>query len=187
MSEMLYRSVTPELEVRAGGDGRTIVGIAVPYDHPQRINERLVEQFSRGVFNHQLAAANRVKYSREHINLGGTLIGRATLLRDDAAGLYGEFRVSATPAGDETLELVRDGALSQQSIGFRPVKQRRLQSGVIERTRADLFEVAIVLAGAYGEAAEVMAVRSDLPAATGRPGLARVDQVLASLPTLPSA
>jgi HK97 family phage prohead protease len=160
VTETMYRTFRPELQVRSQGDGRTIFGIAVPYGAPTRINERLVEQFARGAFNHQLRAANRVKFAREHMALGGSLIGAATLLRDDPAGLYGEFRVSKTPLGDETLELVRDGALSHLSVGFTERENRKLAGGVTERVKADLGEVAVVLQGAYGDLAASVGVRS---------------------------
>jgi len=48
------RSFAPDLQVRSGGDGRTIYGIAVPYNAPTQIDDSLVEQFARGAFNHQL-------------------------------------------------------------------------------------------------------------------------------------
>lgn len=162
MSEMLYRTVTPELELRTKGDGRTIYGIVVPYGVPSRIDSRLTEQFARGAFNHQLNAPNRVRFAREHLVLGGTLIGAAKMLRDDAKGLYGEFRVSRTPIGDETLELVKDGVLTQLSVGFRERgagASARLPGGIVERRKADLFEVASVLEGAYGEHAVAVGVR----------------------------
>lgn len=109
---VLYRSFTPDLEVRSDGDGRTIRGIAVPYGRTIEVpSEGIRERFAAGSFNHQLRAANRVDFSREHIPLGGVLIGPTKLLRDDAAGLYFEARASRTLAGDETIELVKDGAL----------------------------------------------------------------------------
>lgn len=161
MENMIYRTYMPDLEVRsAGGDGRTIYGIAVPYEQPQRINGQLTEQWARGAFNHQLRAANRIRFAREHVALGGALIGATRTLRDDAAGLYGEWRVSKTPVGDETLELVRDGALRELSIGFRDPRSRRLRGGVIEHTRAHLFEVAMTMEGAYGELAMAAGVRT---------------------------
>lgn len=162
----LYRSFTPDLEVRSDGDGRTIVGIAVPWgvtiDVP---SEGIRERFARGTFNHQIRAASRVAFAREHIPLGGVLIGPTKLLRDDARGLYWEARASKTPAGDETLELVRDGALRELSIGF---KERRNGNRTVadpggritERFKADLAEVAVVMAGAYGAGAVTTGVRS---------------------------
>jgi HK97 family phage prohead protease len=160
MIEMHYRSFAPDLEVRSSGDGRTIYGIAVPYNAPTRIDRDLVEQFARGAFNHQLDRPQRVKFAREHMLLGGELIGAASLLRDDAAGLYVELRAARTPKGDETLELVKDGALNELSIMFAEAKNRRLAGGVVERVVADLREVAVVMEGAYGELASAVGVRS---------------------------
>jgi hypothetical protein len=42
-----HRHYDANLEIRAEGDGRTIVGIAVPYDREQRINPGLVEVFRK--------------------------------------------------------------------------------------------------------------------------------------------
>lgn len=155
-----YRSFNPDLQVRASGDGRTVCGIAVPYGAPMRINDNLVEQFARGAFAHQVNAPSRVRFTRDHLPLGGILIGALTTLREDAAGLYMEARVSRTPVGEETLELIKDGALSQLSIFFRARQDRRLAGGVTERVKADLIEVASVLEGAYGELAVATGVRS---------------------------
>ena len=180
MSETLTRSFgTPDLEVRSA-EQRIISGIAVPYGVHQRINPRLTECFARGAFNRQLDAAHRVKVAREHLSLGGSLIGRVVELRDDAKGLYAEMRISETPLGDETLELVRDGALTDLSIGFLERQNRKLAGGVIERTTAHLAEIAIVLQGAYGEGAMVSGVRSD----NATPNLDAAAQVLAQMPVL---
>lgn len=188
MPETFTRVFTsPELEIltRAnGGDGRTVAGLAVPYGVQQRINSKLTESFRRGAFNAQLKAANRIPFSREHMRLGGTLIGKAVQLRDDANGLYGEFRVSATPAGDETLELIKDGALQDLSIGFREGQNLRSSEGIVERVTAQLIEVSVVLEGAYGEAATVTAVRE---AEMERHNLAQAKALLAGLPlTMPN-
>src|SRR5882757_9569948 len=134
----LYRSFAPDLEVKHGGDGRTVYGIAVPYNAPTRIDGELVEQFARGAFNHQVRDPGRVKFAREHVMLGGSLIGALSAMRDDAAGLYVEMRASRTPVGDETLE----------------------------RVKAHLAEVAVVMEGAYGDLATAAGVRSaQVPAA----------------------
>jgi HK97 family phage prohead protease len=169
-----YRSFRPELEVRSGGDGRTIYGIAVPYNTPTRIDNALVEQFARGAFNHQVRTPNRVKFAREHMMLGGELIGALSLMRDDPVGLYVEMRASRTPKGDETLELVKDGALNELSIMFRERQNRKLPGGILERVTADLGEVAVTMQGAYGDAAVAMGVRSH-SGATGDVMVAEAD------------
>ena len=195
------RTFAPLLEVRSsakGGDGRTIEGIAVPFLRRQRIDASLTEQFAPGAFDHQIRAqaGHRIAFTRDHMSQGGTLIGRATELRNDALGLWGAFRVSATAAGDETLALVADGALSELSVGFRAQKDHREPDGTVTRVRADLVEVSVVLAGAYGDGATIMAVRAadqggdiaERGATTWRPEPRRIDQVsslLAALPPLP--
>lgn len=192
MTDTLIRTFTPELQVRSsakGGDGRTIEGIAVPYGQRQRIDSTLVEQFARGAFNAQLAAAHRVRFTREHMSHGGALIGRAIELRDDAAGLWGAWRVSATDAGEEALTLVRDGVLDELSIGFRTRQDRRLDDGTIERVTAHLVEVALVTDGAYGRGALVEAVRAQGQACTcgAATRAAEAAAILAGLPVLPPA
>lgn len=159
---MLFRSFAPDLEVASAGDGRTIRGIAVPYGQVQRIDAHLTEEFVRGAFNHQLNALNRIGFYRGHSNRGGSLLGPMRAGKDDAAGLYGEWRVSKTLAGDEALELIKDEALSQLSIGFRATQggSRTTGNGVVQRTKAHLFEVAIVPEGAYGDGAVITGVRS---------------------------
>lgn len=190
MTELITRSFEPDLEIRSaaqGGDGRTITGIAVPYSTPQRINASLVEQFAPGAFRAQINAAHRVRFMRDHGVHGGQVIGATRMLRDDAAGLYAEFRVSKTALGDETLELVKDGALSDLSIGFREGNYRRLQDGTIERTSAKLFEVAVVTEGAYGEKALIAAVRQAVSGHVEGRGPEWVQDILSALPDLPEA
>ena len=154
------RSYELDLEVRAAGSERIISGICVPYDTPQRITNTLTEVFRRGAFANVTRAAHRVKMLVGH-DTRALPIGRATLLREDSNGLYGEFRISKTNRGDEILALCEDGALNQLSIGFQPLKDRRMQDGTIERISAHLAEVSLVTFGAYGEAASIVGVREE--------------------------
>lgn len=181
MDDMQIRSFTPDLEIRSSGDGRTVEGIVVPYGLAKRIDATLVEQFASGAFDHQAAAVNRIKFTRDHQSQGGSIIGRAIEMRNDSRGLYMQFRVSNTERGNETLELLRDGALTDLSVGFHMVSDRRLPNGVVERTKAHLFEVSVVPEGAYGEDALVTAVRAE----QSRTRLNQAQQILATWPVLP--
>ena len=164
-----------DLEVRAEGDGRTVCGICVPYDREQRIHAGLTEVFRKGAFDAVTRAANRVKMLYQHKS--DNPIGRATLLREDASGLYGEFRISKTEAGDEALELVRDGVLTNFSVGFQPLKDLRRKDGVVERVKAHLAEVSLVTFGAYGDAANIVAVRQEIE----KPNLASIEAIVAKV------
>lgn len=140
-----------ELRDEAGGDGWTVRGIAVPWATPTRIDATLTEEFVRGAFAAQAPHANRVMLARGHMPQGGALIGRLSMMRDDAAGLYVEGRISATDVGRDTRTLIADGVLDRFSIGFREGRNRR-SAGVIQRVTADLREVAIVPNPAYADA-----------------------------------
>jgi HK97 family phage prohead protease len=160
------RSYALDLAIREDAEGRTIYGIAVPYDKEQRVAGDTTEVFRRGAFADVIKAAHRVKLLRNHDVKNP--IGRATLLRETDEGLYAEFKVSKTREGDDALELVKDGALDQLSIGFMPIKNRKRQDGVIERLKAHLAEVSLVTFGAYGDMATVSGVRSNVVNETPR-------------------
>lgn len=190
MAELFHGTVAPDLEVRSSGDGRTIFGIAVPWDTPQKINDNLTEQFNPAFSDDQIRENNPldVWFAREHVKLGGSLIGTTQVMRRDGAGLYVELRTSKTPLGEETLELVRDGALREMSVMFRPDLNRRLPGGIVERVRGRIKEVAIVLQGAYGKTAMAAGVRAagavdtaSEPETFVTPDRAQLDRILAEM------
>ena len=161
-TERLHRAFA-DLEIRAAGDGRTISGVAVPFDRPTDVGGYR-ESFTRGAFARTIAekGAGRVKALAQHAT-GVLPIGRASLLREDPAGLYAELRISRTQLGDEVLALVEDGALDGLSIGFVPLRAvHNPSTGVLERTEVRLDEVSIVAFPAY-DGARVAAIRSVTP------------------------
>jgi hypothetical protein len=89
---------------------------------------------------------------------GVRLAGRGVALEDREDGPHASFRVSRTAAGDELLELVRDGVYRNVSIVAEPIAARQI-GGVTERTRLGLLRVGIVERGAY-LGANVLAVRN---------------------------
>jgi len=177
-----------ELVRTPGGDGREVTGIAVPYGVDQLIYPGLVERFEMGSFAHQIRAMFRVPFVRNHMMMGGTLIGRIHQAEEAAAGLRVKMRVSQLrdPLADDTLTLIDDGVLEELSIGFIPLsKDAPNKDGVTIRKKAQLTEVAIVRAGAYGQKAKVTAVRSDegaSPASVAVTNRNAAVQLLARLP-----
>lgn len=161
MSEALSRAFVADIEIRADGTGRTVHGIVVPFDRVARVSDGgrpYQEAFQRGAFSKTITErGDRVKLLSQH-NARTNPLGRATLLREDAAGLYGEFHVSKTAAGDEALELLRDGALDSFSVGFSPIKHEKRQD-VMWRTEVALREASLVTFPAY-DGALVGGVRS---------------------------
>jgi len=156
---MEFRSFAPDLEVRHAATGRRLLcGIVVPFGHNQRINPDLVERFDSGSFDHQFRAAHRVQLLNQHsIQPGHLPLGHGVELRNERAGLYGEFRVVESAMGDHFLSLVEEGSLREWSIGFQPHRVHD-DAGVRVYTRATVFETALTPEGAYGELASVGAV-----------------------------
>lgn len=154
-----------DLELRADGDGRTFEGIAVPWEVETDLDGYETEVWTKGSFNHQVRAANRVSVGYGHIPLGGSLIGSLRTMRDDAAGLYVAGRISDVPDGNVALTLMGDKALRELSIGFYRVPggdtvTRRNDYGILRRyTKANMFETAIVPMGQYGRKAAVTGLR----------------------------
>lgn len=170
MSEHLIRAIPSDLEVR-GGDGRTVSGLAVPFGRPAEIHDTLrsyTETFRRGAFARTIQERGpaKVKVFAQH-DTRRLPIGRASLLREDAAGLYCELRISQTSLGDEVLELVEDHAIDSLSIGFVPIHQDvDVRTGAVERTEVRLNEISPVAFPAYQDAliSSVRSLRSVSPA-----------------------
>jgi HK97 family phage prohead protease len=156
-----------DLEVRNSVQGRTIHGLLVPFDTPTRIAGLYDETFVRGAFAKTIdERGHRVKLTVGH-RMDRLPIGRATSLREDAAGLVGEFLVTDTADGNDALQRVNDGAVDSFSIEFVPTRSEWTEDrDAVTRLEAKLLGASLVAYPAYDEAL-VAGVRSliDLTAA----------------------
>ena len=96
---------------------REVSGIAVPYNDTIDIGGGWSERFERGAVDTNAD----VKLFRDHKEI----IGTVKELRDEEDGLYITAKISDTNLGNETLELVKDGAIRSFSVGFVPVKDEK--------------------------------------------------------------
>lgn len=166
----------PEFAVRVfateltAGDGRTIDARIVPYGERAKANDGLgglpvgvmyEEEILPGAFDHQLNAAHRVHVNYEHQAGIGGIVGHGMALRSERDGLYGEFRLHDTPHGNTALQLVRDGALGGISFEAKFRRNIRAASGVIQRVKADLVNVALCREPAYARAI-VLGLRTEV-------------------------
>jgi HK97 family phage prohead protease len=187
---MIVRSFgDADLSIR--GDGRTIYGLAVPFGVSTSVRDnegQYDEQFQRGAFAQTInrGALTRVKLRMLHDKASTN--GVAVELREDAAGLIAAMRVSKTQRGDEMLELVRDGAFDQFSVGFQPVhttwsdigsvhgmRSTPSRGGSATRTEVALREISVVDFAAY-DTALIGGVRSTFDASSLEPGAEPVEQ-----------
>ena len=160
---MLHRiNYFPDLETRA--KERIIRGISVPFDSPTFIRSPLEgefwEEFQRGSFAKTISESPKgFTFNILHDRRTRLPIGVSVETREDARGLYQEFKVSETEAGNEVLALARDGVPLGLSIGFAPVKDKwSPDKSRVWRTEVKLKETSVVNEPAYAEA-QVIGVR----------------------------
>lgn len=165
---IIHRTTAVDLEIRTDDqDQRIVSGIAVPLNSPTVIHSwegDFEEVIQRGAFRKTIAErGDRVKFLAHH-DARSMPLGRAILLEERAEGLYAEFRVSKTQAGDEALELIRDGAIDALSIGFRVINDRwSIKRDKRTVTEAALMEVSAVNFPAY-DGAKITGTRAlDIP------------------------
>lgn len=148
MTNMITRS----FEIRAtDAEQRTVEGMAVPYNETIDIGGGWSERFEKGSVD---LDAN-VKLFRDH----NDIIGVVTEMEESDEGLLVRAKISETVLGNETLNLVKDGAIRSFSVGFIPVIDEKKEKTII-RKKVDLKEVSLVAFPAYNKA-EVLSVREE--------------------------
>jgi len=144
--------ITRSFEIRATDtEKREVSGIAVPYNDTIDIGGGWSERFEKGAVD--LNAD--VKLFRDHSDI----IGVVTQMEESDEGLIIRAKISETVLGNETLNLVKDGAIRSFSVGFIPVTDETKGKTII-RKKVNLKEVSLVAFPAYDKA-EVLSVREE--------------------------
>ncbi|WP_288336416.1 HK97 family phage prohead protease [uncultured Varibaculum sp.] len=134
---------------------RSISGLAVPFYTPTEIMPGFSEQIAPGAITPNPRGVKLFWQHREPI-------GAVTQCRETPKGLVIDAKISNTTAGRDAYELVKDGAISQFSIGFRERDyiDDETENGLM-RTQLgiDLMEVSLVPFPAY-EATEITEIRA---------------------------
>ena len=169
-AELLVRSFDVALEVRDSGDGRTLIGRAVPYGETINLpGTDGQERFMPGAFARQIALGpdhlQRIKLFDSHqARLGGqSPIGKTAMLEERQDGLHGAWPLYNTTKANDALELVRSGEVTGLSIGFKLNGRPSVGAdGAYERSAAHLDHIVLTHEPAYPSAA-VTAIRSVHP------------------------
>ena len=185
---ILARTFEVELEIRDTGDGRTLVGRAVPYGETINLKDGTREQFAPGAFATQVSAGpdqwQRVKLFDSHQarSNGQQPIGKTSSLAETMMGLMGMWPLYNTTRASDALELVRSGEVTGLSIGFSPAKggTQTGPNGEAVRTAAHLDHVVLTHEPAY-QGAQVTAVRDRSGLEQWRRHQARQHQMLDQL------
>jgi HK97 family phage prohead protease len=165
----LFRSFTCSLELRssATGEGRTLLGRAVPFGVTADVGN-YQERFVQGAFARQIASGQvgAVKiFESHHARLeGAPPIGKTAELQERSDGLHGAWPLYSTTRANDALELVRSGEVNGLSVGFKATAggSVRASDGAIERRSVHLDHVVLTHEPIY-QGAGVLSVRSQAP------------------------
>lgn len=149
---MMEEMITRSFEIRATDEEkREVSGIAVPYNDTIDIGGGWSERFEKGAVD----TTADVKLFRDHKDIIGTVLE----MSEEDEGLVIRAKISDTALGNETLALVKDGAIRSFSVGFIPLKDEK-QDKTIIRKKVDLKEISLVVFPAYTNAS-VTEVRNE--------------------------
>lgn len=144
-------------------EGRTVDVRLVPFGEVARVAdppswEPYDEEWMPGVFDHQVAAANRIHAKYGHSESVLDVVGHGLTLRSESDGYHVSAKIHQTVQGETALELLRDGALPCVSLEARPMRNQRTAAGVVQRVKAHLTGFAFCRQGAFA-GAQVLAIR----------------------------
>jgi len=126
---------------------RTIQGVAVPYNTVATVTGGEKVLFLPG----SLPTDGKAPRLLENHD-SNKIIGVVTARDDDEEEMRYTARISATKAGDDVIELIKDGALDSVSIGVDPVDAEYNDEGVLVVSKANWRELSIVAEPAFADA-----------------------------------
>jgi uncharacterized protein len=166
----VHRTAQPDTLGLEGTDGRTLTARLLRWNTVNEVSDDGVrvyrESWLKGSFARTIQTAKqkgaRFPLFAVHPLLApGVLpVGAASQIVERDDGPWMEAKISKTQAGDEMIELIRDGAIPGVSVGARILKSR-VVDGIVQRVEAALNEITLTAFPAL-EGADIMALRSAL-------------------------
>lgn len=140
-------------EFKADGDEWTVEGYVSTFGNVDLGGDKVM----LGAFKKTLRSGPKVRFLKSHDP--DAILGVPKLLREDDKGLLGTFKISKTQLGQETRELLLDGALDSFSIGYQAEKWRIVEGDIRELEEITLWESSLV-SMAMNQQAQVTRVKS---------------------------
>lgn len=135
------------LAAEEGKARREISGLAVPYNVEATVSDGTRVKIMRGALPVDGPAPKLLQ------NHDGTeIVGLVTARKDEEDGMYFTARISKTRAGDDAIELIKDGAIDAVSIGIDPIKATYDKGGTLVVKSARWRELSIVGEPAFADA-----------------------------------
>ena len=158
-------------------------GIVISYPSTFDFVDSGRERVKRGAFNRTInswgpSGKKRTKVLFNHEPW--SLIGKPVTLREDDTGLYAESQIVRTNLGTDVLMLIENEVITEQSIGYTPVRQEKNEDdGVIDILEVKLYEYSF-LAWGMNENTPIVGVKGDSIRERMALDMQRLDKVLKS-------
>lgn len=133
-----------------------VSGFAIQWDRPAVIAGAFEERFARGAFDKSLREHSDVAalWAHDPSRPLGRVSNGTLKLRSTNVGLWYELTPNVdAPLGQEVIAMVGADTVNEVSVGFSPEIEEWDDSGDLPRrliTQARLYEISVVLWGAYG-------------------------------------
>jgi len=144
-----FDAVTVTLDAEASEEApKTITGIAVPWAPTfATVSDGTKVSFERGAFDLNAKPAKLIENHDMSKMLG---VVNELVDMDEGLGFTGTF--ANTRASQDTIELIKAGALDAVSVGAEPIKFKYDKNGVMVVSKARLVELSVVAYGAFSDA-----------------------------------
>lgn len=107
-----YSNPSPIEEIKSLNDDWEVLGYVSTFNNMDLGRDIVVP----GAFAKSLKVRPKVPFLRDHDQR--LVLGVSLSLKEDTKGLFGRFKISKTKLGEETHELIKDGALDSFSFGY---------------------------------------------------------------------
>lgn len=146
MEQYLFKSAPMGQIVDADEKSGIVKGYASVFDNKDSDGDVI----KAGAYKKTIAEnGHRVKYLYQHDM--DKPIGKMRLLEEDNRGLVFEAEIAKTQLGNDVIELIKSGVITENSVGILPI-QKEMKSDYREITEVKLFEVSAVTLAANDQA-----------------------------------
>lgn len=133
-----FASPLPITEFKSEGDDWEVSGYVSIFNNVDLGGDVVMP----GAFQKSLSCGRKVRFLLSHDPKA--VLGVPKVLKEDSKGLFGKFKISKTRLGEETHQLLQDGAIDSFSIGYRTEEEGYRENGERELKSVALYEASLV-------------------------------------------
>jgi HK97 family phage prohead protease len=157
MIKLTPTMITVDAAAAESSPRRTISGVAVTYDQVATVSDGTQIKILQGAL--PVEGRNPKLYMQHQSDL---IVGQVVERVDTPEGMLFTAKISATTLGNDAMEMVKDGTISEVSVGINPTKFSYDDDGVMIVKEAQWSELSLVSQGAF-EGAVITKVAASIP------------------------